>query len=231
MVYVDGQVMNSGRYVLEASGERISNLLKRAGGFKGSADSSSITIRRFINPSLTMEERRAIVERMLNIDTDSLQSNSRLRENFLKNVELLGINVEKVKQNPGGNEDLILEDGDMITVSRASNLVRVNGEVYNPTLLPFEDRTSARYYIRRSGSFTNNARRSAVFVIYPDGRAKSVKQFLFFRSYPSVTPRTEVYVPSKEKGNKKGFGPGEWIAVSSIFASLATLIVAVVNTK
>lgn len=231
VVYIEGQVMNTGRYVLEASGERISDLLKRAGGFKGSADSSSITIRRFINPSLTVEERQSIVERMLNISRDSLESNTRLQENFLKDVELLGVNVEKIKADPGGNEDLILDHGDLITVARASNLVRVNGEVYNPTLLPFENRTSARYYIRRSGNYTNNARRSGVFVIYPDGRAKSVKQFLFFKSYPSVTPRTEIYVPSKEKDNKKGFGPGEWIAVSSIIASLATLIVAVVNNK
>jgi protein involved in polysaccharide export with SLBB domain len=231
VVYVEGQVMNSGRYVLEASGERISNLLKRAGGFKGSADSSSITIRRLINPSLSVEERQSIVERMLNISRDSLESNSRLLENFLKDAELLGVNVQKIKDEPGGHEDLILESGDVITVARASNLVRVNGEVYNPTLLPFEDHTSARYYIRRSGNYTNNARRSGVFVIYPDGRAKSVKQFLFFRSYPPVTPRAEVYVPSKEASNKHGFGPGEWIAVSSIIASLATLIVAVVNSK
>ncbi|CAN5453981.1 SLBB domain-containing protein [soil metagenome] len=229
MVYVEGQVMNTGRYVLEASGERVSNLLKRAGGFKGSADSTYITIRRFINSGLSVEERQDIVERMLNIDKDSLESNPRLRSNFLKNVELLGVNVAKVNSNPGGNEDLILESGDLITVARASNLVRVNGEVFHPTLLPFETHSSARYYIRRSGNFTNNARRSGVFVIYPDGRAKSVKRFLFIKSYPSVTPRSEVYVPTKEKDNKHGFGPGEWIAVSSIIASLATLIVAVVR--
>lgn len=231
IVYIEGQVMNAGRYVLEASGERISNLLKRAGGFKGSADSSSITIRRFINSGLTNDERQEIVERMLNIDRDSLENNPRLRENFLKNVELLGVNVKKIKENPGGNEDLILESGDMITVARASNLVRVNGQVYNPTLLPYQAHTSARYYIRRSGNFTNNARRSGVFVIYPDGRAKSVKRFLFFNSYPAVTPRAEIYVPTREKENKRFFGPGEWIAISSVIASIATMVVAVVNAN
>lgn len=229
-VYVDGQVMNTGRYVLEASGERISHLLKRVGGFKGSADSGSVTIRRFVNSSLSLEERQTIVERMLNIDRDSLESNAKLRENFLKSVELMGVNVQKIKDDPGGNEDLILEAGDIITVARASNLVRVNGEVYNPTLLPYEDNTSAKFYIKRAGNYTNNARKAGVFVIYPDGRANSVKSFLFFKSYPSVTPRTEVYVPAKEKDNKKGFGPGEWIAFSSILASLVTLIVTVINS-
>jgi protein involved in polysaccharide export with SLBB domain len=231
VVYIDGQVMNTGRYVLESSNERISNLIKRAGGFKGSADSSSIAIRRFINSSLTQQERQSILERMLNLDPDSIKANTRLRETFLKNVELLGVDANKMRQDPGGNEDLILENGDMITVANASNLVRVNGEVFHPTLLPFSDNQSAKYYIKRSGSYTNNAKKSHVFVIYPDGKAKSVKHFLFFKSYPAVTPRAEVFVPSKDKDSKRGFGPGEWIAVSSIIASLATLIVAVVNSN
>lgn len=229
VVYIEGQVMNTGRYVLETSNERLSSLLARAGGFKNSADSSSITIRRFVNSSLTLQERQTIVERMLHIDSDSIESNSRLRETFLRNVELLGVNADIIRKNPGGNDDLILEAGDLITVARASNLVRVNGEVYHPTLLPYSDHESARYYVKRSGNFTNNARKSQVFVIYPDGKAKSVRRFLFFKSYPSVTPRSEVFVPSKDKNNKRTFGPGEWIAVSSIIASLATLIVAVVN--
>lgn len=231
VVYLQGQVMNQGRYVLEAAGERLSDLLKRAGGFKGLADSSSITIRRFVNTSLSAEERQSIAQRMLNIDRDSLENNPRLRETLLKNVELLGINMARVKANPGGTEDLILENGDMISVARASNLVRVNGEVYNPTLLPYEDNTKARFYIKKAGNFTDNARKNGVFVIYPDGRAASVKKFLFFKSYPAVTPRTEIFVPAKEKDLRKGFGTGEWIAVSSIIASIATMIIAVVNAS
>ena len=45
-VLVLGEVRSPGRYGLEKSGDRISDVLKRAGGFKASADSSSITIRR-----------------------------------------------------------------------------------------------------------------------------------------------------------------------------------------
>jgi protein involved in polysaccharide export with SLBB domain len=231
LVYVDGQVMNAGRYVLESSRERISSLLKRAGGFKGSADSNSITIRRFINTSLTLQERQAIVERMLNLDKDSLQNNRRLRDSYLKNMDLLGVNIDEVRKNPGGNDDLILEDGDLISVARTSNLVRVNGEVFYPTLLPYSNNKTARYYIKRSGNYTNNARPSQVFVIYPNGKASSVRQFLFFRSYPEVTPRSEVFVPAKEKTIKRALGTGEWIAISSIIASLTTMVIALINAS
>jgi hypothetical protein len=66
-------------------------------------------------------------------------------------------------------------------------------------------------------------------VIYPDGRAKSVKSFLFFKSYPSVTARSEIYVPSKDKEGKKGLTTGEWIAISSIIASLTTMAITIAN--
>jgi protein involved in polysaccharide export with SLBB domain len=170
-----------------------------------------------------------MVESWLSINRDSLIANPELREKYLRNVDFLSVNVEKIKDNFGGPEDLILEDGDYIEVARASSLVRVSGEVYHPTLLPYEPDASAKYYIKRSGNFTAKARRSRSFVLYPDGRAKSVKRFLFFKSYPSVTARSEVYVPSKDQEGKKGLSTGEWIAISSVIASLATMAVTIVN--
>jgi len=228
-VILAGQVLSPGKYALESSKETISQLVIRAGGFRGSADSSSISIRRVANFTLSTEERQRAVERLLNVTRDSLISNPELRKSYLNEVDFLSVNVQKIKDDPGGAEDLILEDGDYIEISRASNLVRVSGEVYHPSLLPHEGGESAKYYIKRSGDFTSYSRRSKTFVIYPDGRAKSVKQFLFFRSYPEVTPRSEVFVPSKDKEGKKGMTTGEWIAISSIVATLATMVITVVN--
>ncbi|MCU0334309.1 MAG: SLBB domain-containing protein [Chitinophagaceae bacterium] len=228
-VVVEGQVLSPGRYSLENSKETISQLLQRAGGFKGSADSSAILIKRAANYSLSATERQLIMERLLDVSRDSLMSNPELREQMLKEIDFLSVNVERIKANPGGPEDLILEDGDYIEVARASNLVRVSGEVYRPGLLPFAEGTSARKYIRESGSYTTAARKSKTFVIYPDGRAIPVKRFLFFKSYPIVTPRSEVFVPSKEREGKKGLTTAEWIAISSISATLATMIISVVN--
>ncbi len=224
-----GQVLSPGQFVLESSKDRISNLIRRAGGFKSSADSSAITIRRITTLGISAEERQRMIENLLSINRDSLIANPELRDKYLRNVDFLSVNVEKIKDNFGGPEDLILEEGDYIEVARASSLVRVSGEVYHPTLLPYEPDASAKYYIKRSGNFTSKARRSKSFVIYPDGRAKSVKRFLFFKSYPSVTARSEVFVPSKDQEGKKGMSTGEWIAISSVIASLATMAVTIVN--
>jgi protein involved in polysaccharide export with SLBB domain len=228
-VSVGGQVLSPGKYALESSKETISQVIKRAGGFRGSADSSSISIRRVTNYSLSTEERQRAVERLLNVSRDSLLANPELRNSYLNQVDFLSVNVHKIKENPGGPEDLILEDGDYIEIARASNLVRISGEVFHPSLLAHEEGATAKYYIKRSGNFTTSSRRSKTFVIYPDGHAKSVKRFLFIRSYPKVTPRSEVFVPSKDREGKKALSTAEWIAISSIAATLATMTISVVN--
>lgn len=228
-VYVMGQVVTPGIYPLSNSKETISQVITRAGGFKGSADSSSISIRRVANFGLSSEERQKVVERVLRVSRDSLLADVEMRRRFLNDIDFLSVNVEKIKNNPGGPEDLILEDGDYIEVARASNLVRVSGEVYHPGLLPFEKGAKAHYYIKRSGNFTGNSRKAKTFVIYPDGRAKSVKRFLIFKSYPEVTPRSEIIIPAKDKEEKKNLSTGEWIAISSVVATLTTLVVTVIN--
>lgn len=228
-VYVVGQVPSPGPYVLQTSKETISSVVKRAGGFKSSADSSSVSIKRFTNLGMAGEERQRTVERLLSVNRDSLLANPRLRETYLSNVDFLSVNVDRIKVNPGGPEDIVLEDGDIIEIARSSSLVRVTGEVYHATSLPFEQGANAHYYIRRAGNYTSNARRSRTFVIYPDGRSKSVKKFLFFKSYPAVTARSEIYVPSKALEDKRGLSTTEWIAISSILASLATIFVTLIN--
>jgi protein involved in polysaccharide export with SLBB domain len=224
-----GELVNPGQFVLQSSRERISTLVARAGGFKSTADSSSITIKRIVAKGISESEKQRMAQRLLRINRDSLNNNPELREAYFSSIDFLSVNVAKIKESPGGTEDVLLEDGDVIEVARASNLVRVSGEVYHPGLLPYEGKSNAKYYINRSGSFTSNARRSRTFVVYPDGRAKSVNKFLFFKSYPTVTSRSEIYVPSKDKEGKKSLSTGEWIAISSIMATLATMTITIVE--
>ena len=229
LVTVIGQMLNTGQFVLQNSKETISSIINRAGGFKSSADSSSISIRRWIAQGVSHEERQRTLEKLLDISRDSLLNDPTLRETYLSSFDLISVNLEKIKANPGGPEDIVLEDGDVIEVSRYNSLVRVSGEVFRTGLQPFEEKTNALHYISQAGGYTQNARRKASFVIYPDGRAKAVKSFLFFKSYPEVVPRSEIFVPAKDKDNSRKLTTGEWIAISSIMATLATMAVTIVN--
>ena len=57
-VLVLGEVKSPGRYGLEKSGDKISDVIKRAGGFKASSDSTSITVRRSIKIKSNSREKK-----------------------------------------------------------------------------------------------------------------------------------------------------------------------------
>lgn len=230
-VYINGPVMYPGRFFLEKSGERISDILRRAGGFKAAADSNSVYIRRFDLPNADLSERAALIARFSNIPSDSIINSPSLLKELQKNYSSLSVNLKKAFGSPGGNDDIILEAGDIIIVSQSSSLVKVSGEVYFPTMIPFEENTNVKYYIKRTGNYTSMARKNQTFVIYPDGKAEGVKKFLFFKSYPKVIPRSEVFVPAKPNKGKQGLSTGEWVAFSSVLATLTTLVVSLINAN
>lgn len=230
-VILNGPVMFPGRYYLEKSSERITDVLKRAGGFKASADSHSVFIRRFMPGEMEMEQRKELIAKLSNITEDSIRKKPKLMQELEKNYTSLSVNLVKAFEKPGGNDDIILEAGDIILISQSSSLVKVSGEVYFPTLIPYESKTNIKYYIKRTGDYTTMAKKNQTFVIYPDGKAQGVKKFLFFKSYPKVTPRSEIFVPSKAGREKQGLSTGEWVAISSILATLTTLMVSVINAN
>lgn len=223
-VLLTGEVKSPGRYGLQKSGDKIDDIIKRAGGFKASADSSSVTIRRTIQSDLSTAEREKLFQRILNINPDSLSLHPRVRDEIYKSYDLINVDLTKALADPKNSENLILEDGDVLTISRSSNLVKISGEVYNPTIIPYKENKNLKYYVQQAGNFTPYARKTGALVIYPDGKAASVKHFLWFRSYPSVTPRSEIFVPQKVKSNRQKISIGEWSVVLSSLALLSNVI-------
>ena len=223
-VLVLGDVKSPGRYALEKSGDKISDVLKRVGGFKASADSSAITIRRSIKSNLTVEEREKLFQRILNINPDSLALHPRLKDELFKSYDLISVDLSTALSNPNTSENLVLEDGDVLTVDRNSQLLKISGEVYYPTIIPYKENKRLKYYVEQAGSFTPYARKTGSLVIHPDGKAASVRHFLWFKFYPSVTPRSEIFVPQKIKTNRAKLGAGELALIVSALGIIASVI-------
>ncbi len=216
-VLVEGEVKSPGRYGLENSEARISDIIAETGGLKFSADSSSITIRRPNNSNLTKQEKENLFQRVLDINPDSLAQNPRLKDEVYKTYDLISVDLRRALADPSSPENLPLEDGDILTVNRKSNLVKISGEVYFPTIVAFKPGENLKYYVEQAGNFTAYARKSGALVIYPDGKVASVRHFLFFRSYPDVTARSEIYVPQKAKVTRSKMSVGEFaLLVSSL---------------
>jgi protein involved in polysaccharide export with SLBB domain len=219
-----GAVKSPGKYALENSGDKISDILNRTGGFTASADSNSLTIRRRIKSNLTREEKEALFQRILNINSDSLAQNSRLRDEVYKTYDLISVDLRRALHNPQSADNLTLEDGDILSVERSSNLVKVSGEVYFPTIITYAPDKNLKYYVQQAGNFTNYARKSGALVIYPDGKAASVKHFLWFKTYPAVTPRSEIFVPQKEKNNRQRLSIAEFALMVSSLGIIANVL-------
>lgn len=219
-----GAVKSPGKYALESSEDKISNIINRAGGFIASADSNSISIRRRIKSNLTKEEKEALFQRILNINSDSLAQNTRLRDEIYKTYDLISVDLQQALANPKSADNLTLEDGDVLSVERSSNLVKVSGEVYFPTIVTYTPNKNLKYYVQQAGSFTNYARKSSAMVIYPDGKAASVKHFLWFKTYPQVTPRSEIFVPQKEKSNRPRLSIAEFALMVSSLGIIANVL-------
>jgi len=223
-VLVMGEVKSPGRYSLQKSGDKISDVLRRVGGFKASADSSSITIRRNAKSNLPVAEREKLFQRILNIDLDSLSRNPSLRDELFKSYDLISVDLSTALRNPSSSENLTLEEGDVLTINRNSNLVKISGEVYNPTFIPYKKNKNLKYYIEQAGNFTPYARKTGALVIQPDGKASSVKHFLWIKSYPDVTPRSEIFVPQKIKINRTKLSVGELALLVSALGIIVNVL-------
>lgn len=224
-VIINGDVKISGKFILQKSEERILDIINRAQGFRASADSSFVTIRRKNKNNASLKDREILFQRVLNIDTDSIEANKKLQYEIYKNYEAISVNLTKLLKDSSSSENLILEDGDILTVEKNNNLVKVSGEVYYPTTLPFVNGRSAKYFIKLAGSFMPTARKSGTIVIYPNGKAKAVKRFLFFKFYPKVTSKSEVFIPQKNKESKIRTTPAELAVFVSALGVIANVLI------
>ncbi|RZK61569.1 MAG: sugar transporter, partial [Pedobacter sp.] len=127
--------------------------------------------------------------------------------------------------DPGGEENLLLQDRDTLYIPRRSEVVTVQGAVLNPSSISYKADYSFDDYISEAGGFTDNARKSKAYVNYPNGRKDRTRRFLFFTSRPHVEPGSTVVIPFKPIDSSR-ISPAERIGILSL---LATVSIALIN--
>ena len=140
----------------------------------------------------------------------------------LKESEAVAINLEKILQNPGSAEDLLLEEGDILVVPKLLQTVRMRGDVVYPTTLRHEIGRGLKYYINGAGGFERRANRKQTYVVYANGAVKRTKGFLGVRNYPPVEPGAEVIVPTK--GPRIPLRLGDVVGITTGLATLALVL-------
>jgi protein involved in polysaccharide export with SLBB domain len=140
----------------------------------------------------------------------------------IRETEYVGIELEKILANPGSKYDIILQEGDIISIPKQLQTVRMRGEVLYPTTARYDISRGFKNYISRAGGFTEKARKGRSYVIYANGDVKRTGKFLFFNVYPHIEPGAEIIVP--EKPDRQPMSVQAWIGIASSLATLAILV-------
>jgi protein involved in polysaccharide export with SLBB domain len=224
---IGGEVLYPGQYAINSKQERISDVVHRAGGLRPEAyPEGAVLLRKtFVN-----ESDSAYLTNKLEVFYNKMQDSSdiiRLKGAMERKEQLLGINLDLVLKNPGSKYDLLLEEGDILKIPKKLQTVQVFGEIYFPKKVRFDRNISFRDYIRGAGGFTSQALKRRSYIVYANGEVKNTRKVLFFNSYPKVKPGAEIYVPTKRE--RKGLSGGEAIGMASGLASVALIIVTLLD--
>lgn len=224
-VKVSGQLQYPGPYVLEKREERVSDLIKRAGGFTPEAYLDGAYIKRTnLNDQTAQARQQAIANIQQQINDSTILQQQEVAQ---KQSDQLPLDIKKILANPGTAEDVVLISGDELVVPKFNAQVRISGSVLFPTQIPYNDKYNVNDYIAAAGGAAENGRKSRTYVVYANGKAATKRGFLFFRSSPDIKPGAEVIVPAKEE--KRRLSPGEFIGIASALASLAGVVIAILR--
>lgn len=195
-VTIQGEVLNQGPYGIKSKDEKISSIIKRAGGLTDLAYPAGATL---IRSTKLDEQQVKVQESALEDITKTIEEGEVKVEEQVNATkeESININLAKILKSPGSYDDLLIRDGDIIRIPQRLETVVVQGELLYPTTVKFDRGMSFRDYISNAGGFTSQSMRRSAFVKYPNGSIDRTRKFLMFNIYPKVEPGSEIFVPTK----------------------------------
>ena len=218
-VQVEGEILFGGTYALTNKTERLSDLVKKAGGVTSYAYVKGARLARQINAEERMRMER-VLEMAKNTTTGS--DSIDVSKIDLGNIYYVGIDLEKALAHPKSDADIVLREGDELIIPEYNNTVRISGAVMYPNTVSFQSGKSLAYYIEQAGGYGNRAKKSKAYIVYMNGQVKKARKY----SNDVIQPGCEIIVPTKEKNQ---FQLQNILSIASTSASLATMIASIAN--
>jgi len=218
-VRVEGEIAFEGSYSLEQKNQRLSDVVKAAGGVVPGAYVRGARLIRTMN-----EDELARRDEMIKMARQSASADTKdslsLEQLALETTYTVGIHLDEALANPGCDEDVELQEGDRLVIPRYNRTVRISGDILKPNTVAFKEKKNYKYYIEQAGGYGKRARKSHTYILYQNGTiAKASKG--------DIEPGCEVIVPTK--GPKDSASLQQWLAIGTSAASLATMFVSIAN--
>jgi len=224
-VSLQGEVQHPGSYGIKP-GERLSAVLKRAGGFEPQAYVYGAVFTRPEVLQMEQKSRNELVQRIRGEEAElaplpsddadkkmTKQSGMQQLETTLARLQetppsgRMVIRISSnLKQWEGTANDVVLRSGDTLLIPKAPNFVLVSGAVYDETAVTYRPGRSAKWYLTQAGGPTQLADKGSIFVIRADGSIVGRNTDGLFAGSAlgaALRPGDMVVVPEKATGQNQ----------------------------
>lgn len=216
-VTVQGEVAFEGRFTLSKKNQRLSDLIKAAGGVTNEAYVKGARLERHLN----QDERIRLEDAIKTARQNASEKDSvKLDKIEMAEYYTVGIDLEKALANPGGDFDIVVRDSDRLIVPEYNGTVKVSGNVLFPNTVAFQKGKDWKYYVNQAGGFGLRSRKSSSYIVYQNGTVSKVGK-------GKVEPGCEIVVPQKGKRDMSNIM--QWVSIGTSMASLATMAATIGN--
>jgi len=213
-VQLSGQIARPGVYTI-SEGERLSSVLERAGGFtdraflKGAAFTRA-SLRKIeqeqLDAFLKTQEQRMLASAstiIVGAEKEDVAANQQALQARREALRLLAskvvvgrmvVHLDQPERLKGTENDIVLIEGDTLSVPEPPDSVLVIGAVRNSTSVQFKQGAGVDYYINRVGGYSKEADKKEAHIVKADGSA-----IASFTNIRTVEPGDTVIVPPKEE--------------------------------
>ena len=220
-VTINGEVEFEGNYALNVRNERLSDVIKQAGGLTEFAYLEGARLER----QLTYEEYLQAKELMAMITSNNkVEGNDSIVVPEVTRTYPVGIDLVEIMKNPHSEIDPVLQDGDVVIIPQLMTTVSVSGSVRKPNTVVYNPTMKLKDYISEAGGYAERARKSGTFILYPNGHIKELGKSA---SAKEIIGGSKIIVPQKAKSQ---WNIGTTLSTITTSVSMLAVIASLINT-
>ena len=220
-VTINGEVEFEGNYALNVRNERLSDVIKQAGGLTEFAYLEGARLER----QLTYEEYLQAKELMAMITSNNkVEGNDSIVVPEVTRTYPVGIDLVEIMKNPHSEIDPVLQDGDVVIIPQLMTTVSVSGSVRKPNTVVYNPTMKLKDYISEAGGYAERARKSGTFILYPNGHIKELGKSA---SAKEIIGGSKIIVPQKAKSQ---WNIGTTLSTVTTSVSMLAVIASLINT-